>query len=93
MNLKEYLIEKHGYDPKNVDLMVGRLEALTDEFKMALYQWVETEEPVSPGEYFGYTVTKLMQEHGMNYPAALTTLDWIARNGEKAVREIEKGIK
>lgn len=93
MNIRELLIKQYGYSPKNVDIMVKRLEALEGTFQIALTKWVQTGEDVSPGEYYGYTIDRLMNENQMNYPAALTTLNWIAENGEAAVKEIKKGVK
>ena len=42
-------------------------------------------------EIHGYTVEKLMKEHGMNPIAAFLTLDWIQRDPAKAVESLKRG--
>lgn len=93
MDIKKNLIEKHGYDPKTVDVMVKQLECLHGIFKAACDSWLKTGDMPSVGEFHGYTVEKLMKENGMKYPAALSTLSWIADEGEKAIRLIKRGVK
>jgi len=93
MEMNQRLIEVYGYDPKNVEIMVQRLEGLTGGFRNAAEKWAASGKEMGAGEYFGYTVERLMKENSMNYPAALTTLSWIAKDGEKAVKAIRKGVK
>lgn len=93
MELEKLLIEKYGYTLQNVGFISRGLKALKGDFKKALDVWIETGDNVDAGTYYGYSTERLMRENNMNYPAALTTLNWIASEGEKAVAMIKKGVK
>lgn len=93
MEIKEFLVEKKGYNPRTVDMLVNDLEKLDAPLKQALRHWMETGEETDTEEAYGYTVRRLMEDFQMNYPAALTTYAWILREGEKAVRLVKRGIK
>ena len=93
MNIRQLLVEEHGYPEKGAEIMAAKLDALTGTFRDALEKWMTTGEIASPGEYHGYTIDRLMQEHRMNYPAAIATLDWIRRDGDKAVAMLRRGVK
>lgn len=93
MELERLLIEKYGYNPKNVGFMARELRLLDGVFKDALEKWINTGEAADAGTYYDYSIERLMRENKMNYPAALTTLYWIACEGEKAIALIRKGVK
>lgn len=40
-----------------------------------------------------YSIFELMKSRGMNYPAALLTIDWLIKEPEKAKKSLMKGIR
>lgn len=91
-NIKNILIER-GY-PENAAIVVSqKLANLSGQLREAALSWLDSgSEPVVSSH--DYSTKSLMERfRGMEYPAALLTVDWLERDPEKAKIAIEKGIR
>lgn len=78
------------YPDNKVDNLRLTLGKMSPVIKKALVSFLENgnhEEII----LLGYSVEKLVKEHGMNEYAAYATLDWIIREPERAVGSLKKG--
>ncbi len=86
------LLER-GYDEKKARMVLPDLLDLSEPLKNLLKAWLENEKQQSDYAVAGFTVSEMQNERGMNYPAALLTMDWLMKEPEKAKRSLTKGIK
>ena len=86
------LLER-GYDEKTARMVSPDLLDLSEPLKNLLKAWLENEKQQSDYAVAGFTVSEMQNERGMNYPAALLTMDWLMKEPEKAKRSLTKGIK
>lgn len=86
------LLER-GYDEKTARMVLPDLLDLSEPLKNLLKAWLENEKQQSDYAVAGFTVSEMQNERGMNYPAALLTMDWLMKEPEKAKRSLTKGIK
>ena len=83
-SLKELLVERLGYSEQDVPLLESQLKGL-HELLLPLYQrWVETGQSSDSRQYEGYSLNSLQADYGMNFIAALLTLDWLLKEPEQA---------
>lgn len=93
MDVKEFLIKKHGYDSKSAEALLCDIENVQEYLKPAFQEWIATGIESNVGETHGFTIQRLMDDYKMNYPAALITFNWILEDGQKAVKLLKRGIK
>lgn len=84
------LVKEFDYPVHAAEAVAPKLANLGPETKAAFALWWDTGQ-IPTLEVEGYTVERLMQEHGMNPIASILTLDWLAREPEKALRSLRKG--
>ena len=80
------LLER-GYDEKSAKMVLPDLLNLSEPLKSLLKAWLENDAVA------GFSVSELQKERGMNYPAALLTIDWLIKDPENAKRSLTKGIR
>ncbi len=84
------LMDEFGYPAAGARLVAEDLARSAAEVQDAFCAWWNT--GVIPElEVMGYTVHRLIQEHGMQPVAALLTLDWLTREPERALASLRKG--
>lgn len=84
------LTTEFGYPPKGAQIVAEKLANCTPQIQATFTKFWETGE-ISVMEVEGYTVSRLMAEHGMKPIAAFLTLDWLIREPEKAKASLKKG--
>jgi len=92
--MKEKIIEilkSRGYNDYSANLVSKELLELSGPLAKLFNSWVENENNQSDYRVGDYSVSSLQKERGMNYPAALLTLDWLMKEPEKAIRSLNKG--
>ena len=86
------LLER-GYDEKTARMVLPDLLDLSEPLKNLLKAWLENEKQQSDYAVAGFTVSEMQNERGMNYPAALLTIDWLIKEPENAKRSLTKGTR
>lgn len=84
------LISEFHYPPQGANIIAQKLVNCSPDLQNAFITFWETGE-IPPLEVEGYTVERLVTEHGMKPIAALLTLDWLKREPEKAKASLIKG--
>jgi hypothetical protein len=89
-SLVQRLVTEFGYAEKGANLVANKLAASKPFVREAFLNYWE--HGVIPDlEVEGFTCAILMNLHGMNVIAAILTLDWLAREPEKAKTSLKKG--
>ena len=86
------LLER-GYNEKTARMVLPDLLGLSEPLKSLLKAWLENEKQHSDYTVAGFSVSEMQKERGMNYPAALLTIDWLIKDPENAKRSLTKGIR
>ena len=84
------LTSEFGYPPQGAQLVATKIAAFTPDIRESFATWWTTGN-LPETEVAGYTLTKLMNEHSMKPIAAFLTLDWLAREPDKALSSLKKG--
>ena len=96
MTLKAELIQKLSkeweYSDSEAAELAERLLAMQKPVRDILEQWLKTGQVESSFAIEGYTLQQLMDEFGMNLPAALLTMDWLSQNPEEAIEALQAGF-
>ena len=89
--IKEVLLER-GYTDKQVNTVIYDLMTIDESLKEGFSLWIELEKET---DYTiqGIALSELKNKFGMNYPAALLTMDWLIKEPEKAIESINRGIR
>jgi len=88
--IEDRLVREFGYQPAGARVAAPRLEALTGTVGIAFQEWWQN--GTTPKiKVAGYTADRLQTEHSMNMIAALLTLDWLARDPDKARASLRRG--
>ena len=86
------LLER-GYDEKAARMVLPDLLGLSEPLKSLLKAWLENEKQHSDYTVAGFSVSEMQKERGMNYPAALLTIDWLIKEPENAKKSLTKGLR
>ena len=86
------LLER-GYDEKAARMVLPDLLGLSEPLKSLLKAWLENEKQQSDYAIAGFSVSEMQKERGMNYPAALLTIDWLIKEPENAKKSLTKGLR
>jgi hypothetical protein len=92
MNIKAILIDKYDYLPKEAEIMENELITLDAQVAPIFEAWKTTGEENNAEEFQGYSIDSLRSGYGMNFFAALVTLDWIVKDPEAALPALKQGI-
>ena len=90
--IKEKILEKFPgiYSEKGIDIVVAGVQEMDQEIRVGMERFLETGE-IWGIQIEGFSVEKLIEEHGMNEVAAFLTLDWIKKEPEMAILSLQKG--
>lgn len=84
----QILIEEKNYDRVQTERLMPQIDALPEEIKKALEEWLQNGTLTSP-EYHGYTVEKILYEKpDMTVVGAYLTLDWIRKDPKTAIKAV-----
>jgi len=92
MNIKNILIEKYKYSEAEAELMAGDLLELDPQLIPIFEKWKTTGDEKDDQEFRTHSIDSLHLEHGLNFFAALVTLDWIIKDPDTALPAIAEGI-
>lgn len=88
--LVKKLIEQ-GYQSKMAEMVAGELKNVDNSLSSYVVSWLKDE--FTDFESHGYSISGLMKERNMTYPAALLTIDWLIKEPEAAKKSLNRGIK
>lgn len=88
----ETLLER-GYDLRSAKLVTPDLLQLSIPLQPLFESWLNDETYRADYSIEGYSISSLMEEREMEYPAALLTIDWIIKEPKNALRSLKCGIK
>ena len=90
-DLTPRLISEFGYPKVGAQQVADKLAACNPTIKAACWRWWQTSALDAALESEGYTLSRLMNEHGMKPVAAFLTLDWLAREPGAARASLARG--
>lgn len=82
-----------GYDEKFAQLIAVELMDLSQPLDAYLVKWMQDESDMQDYSLYDYSITQLMKERNMAYPAALLTMDWLIKEPNAAIASLKRGIK
>ena len=86
------LLKKQGYPSFMLDKTATKIENLSQPLKEAFSMWVDC--GIEPSfSIQGYSYQTLIEKFDMKPIGAFLTLDWIIREPEKAIDNLNRGIK
>jgi hypothetical protein len=85
------LTTEFGYGPQIAKDTANDLLDSSPAIKLAFWHWWQTSELDNSLEIDGYTVERLIREHGMNPVGAFVTLDWLRRDPQQALSALKRG--
>lgn len=91
-DLIELLLER-GYDGRSAQLVASELLQLCEPLLPLFESWLSDTDCQKDYCAEGYSISSLMKERNMTYPAALLTMDWIIKEPQNALRSLKRGIK
>lgn len=84
-------LTEQGYQSKMAEMVAKELMNVDNSLSMHVVSWLKDE--CEDFESHGYSITGLMKERNMTYPAALLTIDWLIKDPESAKKSLTRGIK
>ena len=80
------------YPDYMLEQTADKIERMDERIKLAFEEWVDSN--VTPSfEIAGWNYDKLIQKFKMRPVAAFLALDWLAREPEKAIKALNRGIR
>ena len=91
-NVKEIILSRFGCSEQDAVQIVSMLENMDKSLVPMLENWVANSNYSNTEEYSGYSMDSLQRDYGMNFVAALLTIDWIIKDPKQAIPALEGGI-
>ena len=91
-NVKEIILSRFGCSEQDAVQIVSMLENMDKSLVPMLENWVANSNCSNTEEYAGYSMDSLQRDYGMNFVAALLTIDWIIKDPKQAIPALEGGI-
>jgi hypothetical protein len=88
--IRTRLTREFGYSESGARIVAEKLIACSPQIKSAIAVWWNTGD-LTDLEIEGFTVQRLMEQHGMKPIAAFLTLDWLVREPERARASLARG--
>lgn len=86
----KYLIEEKQYDRIQTERLAPKIDALPEDIREALENWVENGSLESP-EYEGMNVEAILKlQPRMKTVTAFLTLDWLRRDPQNALKSLRQ---
>ncbi len=80
-----------GYKPAVAERIATRLVTADEPVKAAFWRWWTTGEIDQQLEVEGYTIERLIKEKKLPPPTAFSTLTWLQRDPQEALRTLGRG--
>lgn len=90
IQIEKILREKYGYNELGIKEVLKEISQIDPEIGQKLEKFLETGE-IQEMEIEGYTIDKLMKEHGFNAVAAYLTMDWLRKSPKEAIASLKRG--
>lgn len=84
-------LTEQGYQSKMAEMVAKELMNVDNSLSMLVVNWLKDE--ITDFESHGYSITGLMKDRNMTYPAALLTIDWLIKEPEKALESLTNGYR
>ena len=86
------ILKEQGYPTFMLEKTADKVENLSQPLKESFSLWVES--GIEPSlSIKGYSYSILIEKFKMKQVGAFITLDWIMREPEKAIENLNRGIK
>ena len=86
------ILKEQGYPTFMLEKTADKVENLSQPLKESFSKWVES--GIEPSfSIKGYSYGTLIEKFNMKPVGAFITLDWIIREPEKAIENLNRGIK
>ena len=86
------ILKEQGYPTFMLEKTADKVENLSQPLKVSFSNWVES--GIEPSfSIKGYSYSTLIEKFNMKPVGAFITLDWIVREPEKAIENLNRGIK
>ncbi len=86
------LVDRLGRSVGEAGRLNEELKSLDSKLTPLLQRWLDTNTGSDDTLYSGYSINSLRESFGMDFIAALLTLDWIIKEPEAAIPAIESGV-
>jgi hypothetical protein len=90
--LKNILISEYGYTLRQAEFIASDINELHAELKPVFESWLKDQSNISDYSYAEFSINSFMNQFGMNFIAALLTMDWILKEPDEAISQIKIGI-
>lgn len=91
-NIKEVILSRFNCSEQDAVHITSKLETLDSTLVPVLDCWVKDIDYSNSDEYSGYSLASLQRDYGMNFLAALLTIDWIIKEPTQAIPALQDGI-
>ena len=91
-NIKAVILSRFECSEQDAAHIVSKLDALDSTLVPILEGWVKNADYSNSDEYSGYSLASLQRDYGMNFIAALFTIDWIIKDPKQAIPALQGGI-
>ena len=89
---KKLLAGRPEYTEVRAARIFQQLQSADEDILFAVNSWMEDGSEIDFSER-GWNVARLKSELGMNYLAAVLTIDWLRKEPEDAIKALKDGIK
>lgn len=91
-DIKSIILSRFGCSEQDAEHITSKLEQMDKALVPMFERWARDMEYSNTEEYAGYSVDSLQRDYGMNFVAALLTIDWIIKDPQKAIPALQAGI-
>lgn len=91
-DIKAIILSRFGCSEQDAAHIISKLGQMDKTLVPMLERWARDMEYSNTEEYSGYSVDSLQRDYGMNFVAALLTIDWIIKDPQKAIPALQAGI-
>ena len=92
-DIQNIVMERLNCTGKEAAILCDNLEKIDSTLVPVLHRWIDTGDGADATTYRGYSIDSLYSDYGMNFIAALLTVDWIIKEPEAAVLALQEGIE
>ncbi len=91
--MKEILKQRLQCSEQHLDILVHDLSNIDNVLVPLLQKWLVTGACDDDKLYEGYSITSLMCDKKMTFPAALLTVDWLIKDPKTACQALSEPIR
>lgn len=91
-NMESIVMERLNCTENDAVILCNELEKIAPILVPLLDRWIEVNDESDATTYHGYSINSLRTDYGMNFIAALLTLDWIIKEPATAAAVLKEGI-